>query len=78
MDDDELTTDGQDEHATPQGKTLQEVHDDIEAALFAVNDLDGVEFDGGPRLKALIATNLEQAFLWTKRAMELAGVAPGD
>ena len=55
-------------------KTLQEIHDDIEAALFASNDLGGdVEFEGGQRLKALIATNLEEALLWTKRAMEKAG-----
>lgn len=53
-------------------KTLQEVHDDIEAALFAVNDLGNVDFDGGPRVKALIATKLEEALLWTKRALELA------
>lgn len=63
------------DETTPQGKTLQELHDDIEAALFAVNDLDGVQFDGGPRLKALIGTNLEEALLWTKRAMEKSGGA---
>lgn len=54
-------------------KTLQEVHDDIEAALFAVNDLGDLEFDGGPRYKALIATKLEEALLWTKHAMDKAG-----
>jgi len=53
-------------------KTLQELHDDIEAALFAVNDLSDEQFDGDLRMKALIATNLEQSLLWTKRAMEKA------
>jgi len=56
-------------------KTLQELHDDIEAALFAAQDLGPQEFDGGERYKALVVTHLEEALLWTKRAMEKAGIA---
>jgi hypothetical protein len=45
-----------------QTKTLQELHDDIEAALFASQDI-ALE----SRYKALIAAKLEQALLWCKR-----------
>ncbi len=54
-------------------KTLQELHDDIEAALFAAQDLtsanSGNALDLG-REKAIIVTKLEEALLWTKRALE--------
>lgn len=53
-------------------KTLQEVRDDIEAALFAVQDLSG-SGDSVGREKAIIATKLEEAFLWAKRAIEKEG-----
>jgi hypothetical protein len=53
-----------------QAKAWQEVHDDVEAALFAVNDLDAETFDGGPRIKAIVATKLEETLLWVKRGME--------
>lgn len=48
-------------------KTLQELHDDIEAALFAAQDLSAAD---ASREKAIIATKLEEALLWTKRALE--------
>lgn len=51
-------------------KTLQEIHDDIEAALFAVQDLTGRADDPVGREKAIIATKLEEGLLWTKRAIE--------
>jgi hypothetical protein len=56
---------GDDEQqVTPQGKTLEDVHDDIEAALFATSDLGPSEFGGDLRLKALIATNLSWDEWW--------------
>jgi hypothetical protein len=54
-------------------KTLQELHNDIQAALFAVQDLTGDPGDPVGREKAIIATKLEEAFLWTKRAIEKEG-----
>jgi hypothetical protein len=48
-------------------KTLKELHDDIEASLFASQDL--------PRNRetAIVVTQLEQSLLWCKRALELHG-----
>lgn len=54
----------------PQAKTLEEIRGDIEASLFAVQDLTGRSDDPVGREKAIIATKLEEAFLWTKRAIE--------
>ena len=49
-----------------QTKTLDELHDDIEAALFAAQDLGHAQ---GTRERAIIATKLEEALLWVKRAI---------
>ncbi len=48
----------------------RELHDDVEAALFAVQDLGGDKFDGDPRIKSIVATKLEEALLWIKRGAE--------
>jgi hypothetical protein len=47
-----------------QPKTLQEVHGDIEAALFAAQDLDA------SHEKELIVAELEEALMWCKRGIE--------
>jgi hypothetical protein len=56
-------------------QVLREVRDDIEAALFAVQDLTGNPEDPVGREKAIIATKLEEAFLWSKRAIEKGGTS---
>ena len=71
MDEDEQKQGAMD--SADQAASWQEVHDDIEAALFAVNDLDATTFDGGERIKAIIATKLEETMLWVKRGIEKRG-----
>lgn len=47
-----------------------EVRADVEAALFAANDLPVEMFDGDARIKAIVGTKLEEALLWLKRGIE--------
>jgi len=56
-----------------QTKTLDELHDDIEAALFAAQDLAHA---GGTRERAIVVTKLEEALLWSKRAIGNEQAAP--
>jgi hypothetical protein len=51
--------------------TLQTIHDDLEAALFAAESIGGDDLsEAQERAYAILEFKLEEAFLWTKRAIE--------
>lgn len=56
-----------------QKAAWEETRADVEAALFAVNDLPVEVFDGDARIRAIVATKLEEAHLWLKHGIEKGG-----
>ena len=56
-----------------QAAAWEETRADVEAALFAVNDLPVETFDGDARVKAIVATKLEEAHLWLKHGIAKGG-----